>query len=490
MRVGKYLLILLCSAMSAPGPRPAGDDLQPELCDSDGMCSAMSSDCESLPDGEPGEFTEVTSSHRKPKRLREKSLDLTQDISPVKPQPILKLQIIPIIQDKTFRGANPIHIAREINKITGMVKGVSKQGRSLVVECFNSKQCSQLSEITELLKTQVKVTTFSPTVESRGVIKGIDIEIKDEEVKIALELYGVVQAKRIIKRIKGESTPMKVIILTFKTKSIPNEVSLGYEKKRVYEYQQQVSRCFRCQRYGHAAGSCGAAERCPSCGEKHNWETCPNKGKPKCANCGGGHSAAYLGCPSYKKAKNIQEIKNKEKLSFADAAKKYIKQDKLNSQPETSGPLPPTADRAPNGETQFPPSQEGRPSDKQRIPPPKTSFFPRREPADVARHPADKENPPQETLPRPEPAELNRQTPSSAAAQNVPHTDLNNEYILKSVITERFIAFLAFIINNFTENMSKSNRLQLICHSADIICGISLQPTSVQTILNDCATQK
>ena len=85
-----------------------------------------------------------------------------------------------------------------------MVKGVSKQGRSLVVECFNSKQRSQLLQITELLKTQLQATKFSPTVGSRGVLKGIDIEIKDEEVKIALEQYGVVQAKRIIQRIKAK----------------------------------------------------------------------------------------------------------------------------------------------------------------------------------------------------------------------------------------------------------------------------------------------
>ena len=32
----------------------------------------------------------------------------------------------------------------EINKVTGMVKGVGKQGCSLVVECFNTKQVAQL----------------------------------------------------------------------------------------------------------------------------------------------------------------------------------------------------------------------------------------------------------------------------------------------------------------------------------------------------------
>ena len=128
-----------------------------------------------------------------------------------------------------------------------------------MVECFNSKQFSQLLHTTELLKTQVKVTPFTPTIGSKGVIKGIDNEIMEEDVKVVLEHYnGPTQVKRIVKRIKGEIVPTKAMILTFKTKSIPTEVSLGYKKKQVFEYQQQVSCCFHCQRYGHAAGSCGA----------------------------------------------------------------------------------------------------------------------------------------------------------------------------------------------------------------------------------------
>ena len=110
---------------------------------------------------------------------------------------MLELQITPVLKEKSLRNANPIQVACEINKVTGMVKGVGKQGCSLVVECFNTKQVAQLIQTTVILKTEVKVSRFTPTVGPKGVIKGTDPEIKDNESEnIALEQYGVVEAKK------------------------------------------------------------------------------------------------------------------------------------------------------------------------------------------------------------------------------------------------------------------------------------------------------
>ena len=40
-----------------------------------------------------------------------------------------------------------------------------------------------------------------------------------------------------------------------------------------------------------------------------------------CSQCGGRHSDAYMGCPKYKDAQKVQEIKNKDKLSYAEACR-------------------------------------------------------------------------------------------------------------------------------------------------------------------------
>lgn len=48
-----------------------------------------------------------------------------------------------------------------------------------------------------------------------------------------------------------------------------------------------ISRCFKCQRFGHIARDCTGTEICSHCsGEGHSFKDCPNKGQaPKCINC-------------------------------------------------------------------------------------------------------------------------------------------------------------------------------------------------------------
>ena len=77
---------------------------------------------------------------------------------------------------------------------------------------------------------------------------------------------------------------------------------------------------------------CRAKQRCVRCGEQHSFEECQQKDNPKCANCGEEHSAAYNSCKVAKKAKEIQKIKVVEKLTYAQASKKLIENEKQNTQ--------------------------------------------------------------------------------------------------------------------------------------------------------------
>lgn len=42
----------------------------------------------------------------------------------------------------------------------------------------------------------------------------------------------------------------------------------------------------------------------------------------KCCNCGGEHSAAYKGCEAHKRAVQVQNVRMKEKITYAEAIKK------------------------------------------------------------------------------------------------------------------------------------------------------------------------
>lgn len=49
---------------------------------------------------------------------------------------------------------------------------------------------------------------------------------------------------------------------------------------------------------------------------------CGANTKPKCCNCGGEHSVAYWGCKVIKREVAVQQIRVKEKVSYAEAVKR------------------------------------------------------------------------------------------------------------------------------------------------------------------------
>jgi hypothetical protein len=112
---------------------------------------------------------------------------------------------------------------------------------------------------------------------------------------------------------------------------LPDRIKIGWDSYRVREFIPDPMRCMKCQQYaGHKAANCRAPQKCPICAGPHAFERCPQAApdreaerQPRCPNCNGAHSAAYRGCPAFKKAKEIVQIKFTEKISYADAVRQY-----------------------------------------------------------------------------------------------------------------------------------------------------------------------
>ena len=51
-----------------------------------------------------------------------------------------------------------------------------------------------------------------------------------------------------------------------------HRVKEGFMSSRVHEFIPKPIRCYKCQRYGHVATSCGSTLRCSRCGESHEDE--------------------------------------------------------------------------------------------------------------------------------------------------------------------------------------------------------------------------
>ena len=156
---------------------------------------------------------------------------------------------------------------------------------------------------------------------------------------------NVVDAKRFSKKSHDIVTRYNSILLTFSEPNLPDHVSMGYQKFTIRPYVPPPIRCFKCQRYGHVASECHGAIRCVRCGDHHSFDECPTKESPKCCHCQGNHSAAYGGCPEYKRAQKVVEIKTTQNISYSEAVKKVNpskeqKPDPQKPEPETTHPKP------------------------------------------------------------------------------------------------------------------------------------------------------
>ena len=89
------------------------------------------------------------------------------------------------------------------------------------------------------------------------------------------------------------------------TGSLPEVVDLGkFGRYRPKEPEREPTRCYKCQRYGHARWGCKEEEKCGICSGRHLTDICINKfhetgvkSQAKCPNCSRRHHAWSMDCP-------------------------------------------------------------------------------------------------------------------------------------------------------------------------------------------------
>ena len=143
----------------------------------------------------------------------------------------------------------------------------------------------------------VKVTRHRTLNSRKFVIKCVELDNIEEEIKKELEPQGIIAVKRI-------SVRYSLYAMTIKGKDIPEKINIGYLKKETRPYIPNPQRCFRCQKFGHTKNSIKEKAVCAGCGEEgHNVDDCQND--PKCVNCEEDHHAISKDCPIWKQEKDI-----------------------------------------------------------------------------------------------------------------------------------------------------------------------------------------
>ena len=158
-----------------------------------------------------------------------------------------------------------------------------------------------------------------------GMIGPIEYKTNIEEVKemLIMDGYKISRVERLKIGKKDDLKTTKTVKIWFETTTLPEVIEFMFEKFKVSPYYDKPWQCYKCQKFGHNANTCGNKEKCVLCSGNHRLLNCPNKDKEnvaKCANCGLNHVSSYGGCPAMKYEKQIQKIRVQQNMSYREAA--------------------------------------------------------------------------------------------------------------------------------------------------------------------------
>lgn len=190
----------------------------------------------------------------------------------------------------------------------------------------------------KILKSMQNINSYIPSqcVKSVGIIRGIPLDITNEEISEYLESPVRVDSFERMTywdKVNKCSKPGTSIKITFRTTTLPDEVKMFYVVKKVSHFIPRPILCRNCLRYGHTAKFCKVSKEtlCNNCtGITHSFndascnktcEHCLLHCQPKCKHCtkDDNHRTASKDCPELANQMKIKELMVVKKVSYKDA---------------------------------------------------------------------------------------------------------------------------------------------------------------------------
>ena len=169
-------------------------------------------------------------------------------------------------------------------------------------------------------------------------INRIPLDMQDSVIRTALGNHRtpsgqLIHPEGIHRNTKG---PLPTNLYIFKVKDsttgksiTDTDITIDGKQYRIRKFiQSGVLRCTKCQGFGHLWKGCKKPKKCVRCSGPNCTVGDCKKPQRKCANCGGGHSAAMKTCPERKKQMREFYLREKSKTYTSNLNSKLMSQQK------------------------------------------------------------------------------------------------------------------------------------------------------------------
>lgn len=218
-----------------------------------------------------------------------------------------------------------IALAKLLNaeNITEILRIKYKGPYKVLVKFEKKEEADKLLNCQKIKEMGCKCQMMDEMNFSYGIVKHIDIELKEEEMLEIFQCQNKIVSVKRLKRLTGDGkwVDCETIRMCFQSSTLPSYIN-GYGCRfKVEPYTFPVTQCSGCWKYGHIIRFCPTKKiLCPKCGNDHvNCETT----NYSCLNCRGNHMALDKSCPVFAKEKEIRRIMSTEHCSYRKAFEKF-----------------------------------------------------------------------------------------------------------------------------------------------------------------------
>ncbi|XP_064462041.1 uncharacterized protein LOC135372332 [Ornithodoros turicata] len=218
---------------------------------------------------------------------------------------------------------SPFFIEKAVASLSKNVTEIKRmRSGDLLLKCVSERDSKTILNATEMMGHKISASLHKTLNTCRGVISLSElIDVPAEDILVNLKDQQVIDVRKIKIRRNNEYITTRNVILTFDTPVLPEKLKVGYLTTDVRPYIPNPLRCFKCNRFGHAAGACTGRPCCARCGQEgHETKECDRA--EHCVNCSENHPSYSRSCPKWKAEKEVLHLKVTLNISYIEARKR------------------------------------------------------------------------------------------------------------------------------------------------------------------------